>query len=75
MLLEPSPGGKFRLLILVVEPGGPGLEVLSGPSGTRKALTLNLVLVPALAHLNLALSALSTMMGRMSPREGKLAYY
>lgn len=31
-----SPGGKFRLLILVVEPGGPGLEVTQDLLGQGK---------------------------------------
>ena len=49
MLMEPSPGEKFRLLLLVADPGGPGLESLR-TFWDKESQTLSHVLVPALAH-------------------------
>lgn len=46
---SPAQEGKFRLLILVVELGAPGWKSLR-TFWDKESLTLNLVLVPALAH-------------------------
>lgn len=70
MLIEPSPGEKFRLLLLAADPGGPGLESLR-TVWDKESPTLSHVLVPALAHPEPGPSALSTVSGHLV-REGKL---